>query len=328
MKILKNKNSIINKIFKTVPCIKNTKYSKEVAELLLFINNLKKNNKNNELKINIAYNFSIFFRNKINVNTNQEPIAILKKFIKIQTDFLKKNHSKKIEKIKTATHSIDYYNKYFKNFSDYEYFKKAYDTIKKRLIRNNYNLKGIHKKIALDAGAGGGRFSIALKRLGFKKVYGIDYSSRNIEFAISQKKKKKLNDLIFKRAHIQKLPFKNHTFDFILCNGVVHHTSNYKKSVSEIIRVLKPGGQVYFQVMPNPGGINWDIIEICRYILKDVDFDYCFNFFLKKKMKINVIYLFLDHMKVKINKRYHQKKVLKILKANGAKKNKIIKKRN
>jgi SAM-dependent methyltransferase len=38
------------------------------------------------------------------------------------------------------------------------------------------------------------------------------------------------------------LPYKNESFDAVYCFGVLHHIPEVEKAVSEIVRVLKPGG--------------------------------------------------------------------------------------
>ena len=44
------------------------------------------------------------------------------------------------------------------------------------------------------------------------------------------------------------LPFERDTFDLVYSNGVIHHTPNTKRTVAEILRVLKPGGRAIVMV--------------------------------------------------------------------------------
>ena len=44
------------------------------------------------------------------------------------------------------------------------------------------------------------------------------------------------------------LPFDDNTFDLVYSNGVIHHTPNTSKAVSEMFRVLKPGGRAIVMV--------------------------------------------------------------------------------
>jgi SAM-dependent methyltransferase len=45
-----------------------------------------------------------------------------------------------------------------------------------------------------------------------------------------------------REENAEQLSFADKTFDHINCQGVIHHTPNTDKAVSEIARVLKPGG--------------------------------------------------------------------------------------
>ena len=50
------------------------------------------------------------------------------------------------------------------------------------------------------------------------------------------------------RADITSIPFVDNKFDFILCNHVLEHIIDDKLAMSELYRVLKPGGKAILQV--------------------------------------------------------------------------------
>ena len=50
------------------------------------------------------------------------------------------------------------------------------------------------------------------------------------------------------KADICNLPFEDNTFDVILCNHVLEHIPDDTKAMSELYRVLKPGGWGIFQI--------------------------------------------------------------------------------
>lgn len=50
------------------------------------------------------------------------------------------------------------------------------------------------------------------------------------------------------KADICHLPFDNNSFDVILCNHVLEHIPDDSKAMSEMLRVLKPGGWGVFQI--------------------------------------------------------------------------------
>lgn len=74
-----------------------------------------------------------------------------------------------------------------------------------------------------------------------KKVFGVDIDA---EFIKSAKK----TGAIVKVASGEKLPFKTAQFDFVLCTETLEHIPNWKKSVEEIKRVLKPKGKAIITI--------------------------------------------------------------------------------
>lgn len=50
------------------------------------------------------------------------------------------------------------------------------------------------------------------------------------------------------KADICNLPFKDNSYDFILCNHVLEHIPDDTKAMQELYRVLKPGGVGIFQI--------------------------------------------------------------------------------
>ena len=50
------------------------------------------------------------------------------------------------------------------------------------------------------------------------------------------------------KADICDLPFEENSFDVIFCNHVLEHIEDDKKAMSELYRVLKPGGMGIFQI--------------------------------------------------------------------------------
>ncbi|MCF6168288.1 class I SAM-dependent methyltransferase [Lutibacter sp.] len=71
----------------------------------------------------------------------------------------------------------------------------------------------------------------------FKALSNLDYITADLNSPIADVK-----------ADICDLPFKENTFDIILCNHVLEHIENDKKAMSELFRVLKPEGMGIFQV--------------------------------------------------------------------------------
>ena len=64
----------------------------------------------------------------------------------------------------------------------------------------------------------------------------------------------------FEVANVDNLPFKNQIFDRIVITCVLHHLSDPEKSLQEVKRVLKDGGQVDI-LLPNDPGFIYRLIK-------------------------------------------------------------------
>ena len=71
----------------------------------------------------------------------------------------------------------------------------------------------------------------------FEKVHGKGYITADIESPLAKVK-----------MDIHEIPFGENTFDVVLCNHVLEHVDDDIKAMSEIHRVLKPGGFAIMQV--------------------------------------------------------------------------------
>ena len=104
---------------------------------------------------------------------------------------------------------------------------------------------------ALDVATGTGftGFRLAQK---YKLVVGLDVTSEMLLEARNLAAEKRLDNLVFVLGRSEKMPFLDHTFDVVTCRRAAHHFSDKKKFVSEVRRVLKPGGTFGFVDMLSP----------------------------------------------------------------------------
>jgi ubiquinone/menaquinone biosynthesis C-methylase UbiE len=110
----------------------------------------------------------------------------------------------------------------------------------------------------LDIGCGSGTF---VKRLAQKykkaKFCGADASEAVIKFANKTNTKKNLR---FVSAPIEKLPFKDNSFDSVIVSHLIEHIKEPKKALKEVKRVLKKKG-ILFLTTPNYFSL-WPLAEI------------------------------------------------------------------
>lgn len=94
----------------------------------------------------------------------------------------------------------------------------------------------------LDVGCGPCAHSMRLARRGFY-VQATDFSESVLKMAESQVRSSGLQDKIkLQRENILSFSFKDQSFDYILCWGVLMHIPDIEKAILEISRILKRGG--------------------------------------------------------------------------------------
>ena len=71
----------------------------------------------------------------------------------------------------------------------------------------------------------------------FRKLKNLDYTTTDLNSPLADIK-----------ADICNLPFEENTFDIILCNHVLEHIPDDTQAMSELYRILKPGGWGVFQI--------------------------------------------------------------------------------
>ena len=124
-----------------------------------------------------------------------------------------------------------------------------------KLWRRNaiQKLKPQKPKLILDIATGTGDFAIAATRINHAKVIGIDISEGMLEVGRRKLKKKKLTESIeLLKADSENIPFDNDKFDAAIVGFGVRNFENLKKGLTEINRVLKPGGVFYVLEFSKP----------------------------------------------------------------------------
>lgn len=100
-----------------------------------------------------------------------------------------------------------------------------------------------HPESILDIATGTADFALAATRLKPIKITGIDLSEGMLNIGRQKIKKKGLSGSIeLLKADSEELPFKDSSFDAVVVGFGVRNFENLEKGLSEIFRVLKPGG--------------------------------------------------------------------------------------
>ena len=93
----------------------------------------------------------------------------------------------------------------------------------------------------LEIAPGPGYFCIELAKLGNYQITGLDISKSFVEIARKNATKTGLK-IDFREGNASAMPFEDNTFDFTFCQAAFKNFSEPVKAITEMYRVLRPGG--------------------------------------------------------------------------------------
>ena len=95
----------------------------------------------------------------------------------------------------------------------------------------------------LDLGCGPGSITAGLAQAVHPgRVWGVDFNQEQLQQARGQADALGLENLRFLKADGLNLPFPDNSFDAVHCHGFLMHSTSIRQQMTEILRVLKPGG--------------------------------------------------------------------------------------
>ena len=122
-----------------------------------------------------------------------------------------------------------------------------------------------YKKNVLEVGCGTGQISIYFAIGTNNKVVGLDPTTQSLELATDFTKKNNIDNVDFVNADIFDDVLEDKFFDFIWCNGVLHHTKDPYEAFRILIKSLKDEGYVLIGLYNKIGRIR---TILRKYIFK------------------------------------------------------------
>lgn len=110
-----------------------------------------------------------------------------------------------------------------------------------------------HPLTVLDVATGTGDLAIAIESVKPQKIVGIDISEKMLEVGRKKLNAKGLDHLItLRRADAEKIPFSDHSFEAITVAFGVRNFENLELGLTEMSRVLRPGGVILILEFSHP----------------------------------------------------------------------------
>ena len=106
-------------------------------------------------------------------------------------------------------------------------------------------LRDLQPKVILDVATGTGDFSIEALSLHPDKIIGVDISEGMLEVGRRKIRDNKMASIIdLRTGDSENLPFADNFFDAVIVAFGVRNFENLDRGLSEMLRVVKPGGRV------------------------------------------------------------------------------------
>ena len=120
-------------------------------------------------------------------------------------------------------------------------------------------------KRILEIGCGRGGLAVFLSKVNqsSNEIVACDFSSTAVEKGEAYSKSLGINNIIWRCADIQSIPFDDSFFDVVISCETVEHVPDPFKAVQELGRVLKPGGKF---ILTTPNYMN--LVGLYRFYLR------------------------------------------------------------
>jgi SAM-dependent methyltransferase len=116
-----------------------------------------------------------------------------------------------------------------------------------------------HGSKILEVGCGTGQLSNFLGMAWGRTVFGADLCLNSLKLGQNFKLEKQIENVAFLQMNLFRPVFRPETFDLVICNGVLHHTSDPYLGFQSILKLVKPGGHILVGLYSAYGRIITDI---------------------------------------------------------------------
>jgi ubiquinone/menaquinone biosynthesis C-methylase UbiE len=186
-------------------------------------------------------------------------------------------------------------------------FEELSDLHWSKFVAAGFDAGFLKGKKCLDAGCGSGRAVRSMLKAGAAHVHAIDIG-HDCVLNTRRRNASEVDRLTVTEGSVLELPYPDDSFDFVHCDGVLHHTTDPFRGLLELRRVAKPGVPIFFGLYGAGGLLNLGIYS-ARYfnrLLPRTTATKILALFTKDPIKH---YVFLDPMYVPIREKYRPSQI-------------------
>jgi 2-polyprenyl-3-methyl-5-hydroxy-6-metoxy-1,4-benzoquinol methylase len=155
-----------------------------------------------------------------------------------------------------------YENNPFPNYDDFDDVSSLIHQAKEGIFARILDEQIPFGARILEVGCGTGQLSIFLS-IANRSVFATDMSFNSLRLGEEFKEKNKLERVHFLQMNLFRPIFKPESFDLVICNGVLHHTSDPFGGFKKICSLIKPNGYILIGLYHKYGRI---ITDLGRFI--------------------------------------------------------------
>lgn len=126
--------------------------------------------------------------------------------------------------------------------------KDVYFTLDEIKFGYACNLLMPHHRSTLEVGCGSARVTCFFAARGFQS-FGLDYTEQALRVARANVRLIAANGN-FVQAQADRIPFADQSFDVVFSTGLLEHFEHPEPIVAEMVRVLRPGGLFWSDIVP------------------------------------------------------------------------------
>ena len=153
-------------------------------------------------------------------------------------------YKKEVTDIKTLKVTNFYKESPFPNYKSDDNKGTILEKGKKNYLTSKFKDFMGYQKSVLEVGCGTGQLALYFAIGTNNNIIGLDPTIESLLLAQNFAKKNNINNIEFVNADIFDDVLKDEAFDFIWCNGVLHHTKNPYAAFQILIKSLKKNGYV------------------------------------------------------------------------------------
>jgi 2-polyprenyl-3-methyl-5-hydroxy-6-metoxy-1,4-benzoquinol methylase/uncharacterized protein YbaR (Trm112 family) len=146
----------------------------------------------------------------------------------------------------------------FPNYDDHDSVRSLIEKSRRGLYADALNASIPFNTTVLEVGCGTGQLSNFLG-ISCRRVIGTDLCLNSLRLGEAFRRQHHLSRVRFVQMNLFRPCFKPEQFDVVLCNGVLHHTSDPQGGFRSLVPLVRPGGHIIIGLYNKYGRLATDV---------------------------------------------------------------------